>query len=118
MGCPDIYFRQMLEMLAYALTVDDLKAILSDTENSITKQYAGLLELDNVKLTFTDEALGLIAKKAHENGTGARGLKSIIEQFMTDLMVEIPADMEVSDVIIDEKDGELTYTKQNNRKIA
>ena len=69
-----------------------LVKILSEPKNALTKQYEKLFELDDVKLEFTDDALLAIAKEAVERKTGARGLRSIIEKVMTDLMYEIPSD--------------------------
>ena len=66
--------------------------ILKEPKNAILKQYQKLLELDEVKLEFTDDALRSIARKAMEKDTGARALRSIIEDFMLDIMYEIPKD--------------------------
>lgn len=91
------------------LTKDDLRRILVEPENSIVKQYKDLVGLDNVELEFTSEAIDLIASRAFENETGARGLKSIIEQFMTDLMFELPDDKNIEKVVIDANGTELVY---------
>lgn len=115
---PELIGRLPVIVKLEALTVEDLKKILVDTKNSIIKQYTDLIEMDNVKLKFSDEAIQFIAEKAFENGTGARGLKSIIEQFMTDLMFELPSDNNVSSVKINVKDNELNYKKVNNKKSA
>ena len=69
-----------------------LVKILSEPKNALIKQYEKLFELDDVKLEFTDDALSAIAKEAVERKTGARGLRSIIEKVMTDIMYEIPSD--------------------------
>ena len=69
-----------------------LVKILSEPKNALTKQYEKLFELDDVRLEFTDDALTAIAKEAVERKTGARGLRSIIEKVMTDIMYEIPSD--------------------------
>lgn len=74
--------------------------ILKEPKNAILKQYQKLLELDEVKLEFTDEALLAIAKKAMEHDTGARALRSIIEEFMLDIMYEIPKDDNIGKVTI------------------
>lgn len=65
-----------------------------------TKQYKKLFELDDVELEFEDEALEVIAKKSFERKTGARGLRSICEKIMMDVMYDIPTDLRVSKVII------------------
>ena len=64
------------------------------------KQYQKLLELDEVKLEFSEEALSAIAKKALEKDTGARALRAIIEEFMLDIMYEIPKDDNIGKVTI------------------
>ena len=67
-----------------------LVRILTEPKNALTKQYQKLLSFDKVKLKFTDGALGAIAKKAHNQKTGARGLRAILESVMLDLMYDIP----------------------------
>ena len=74
--------------------------ILKEPKNAILKQYQKLLELDEVKLDFTDGALEAIAEKAMERDTGARALRSIIEEFMLDIMYEIPKDDNIGKVTI------------------
>ncbi len=82
------------------LNEEMLVKILKEPKNAILKQYAKLLELDEVKLEFTDEALSAIAKKAMERDTGARALRAIIEEFMLDIMYEIPKDDNIGRVTI------------------
>ena len=74
--------------------------ILKEPKNAILKQYHKLLELDEVDLQFEDSAYEAIAKKALEKDTGARALRSIIEDFMLDIMYETPKDKNISRVII------------------
>lgn len=83
-----------------ALTEDMLVRILKEPLNAILKQYQKLLEMDEVKLEFEDEALHAIAKKAKEKKVGARALRAIIEEFMLDIMYEIPKDDNIGKVII------------------
>lgn len=83
-----------------ALTEDMLVRILKEPRNAILKQYQKLLETDEVKLEFEDEALHAIAKKAKEKKVGARALRAIIEEFMLDIMYEIPKDDNIGKVII------------------
>lgn len=83
-----------------ALTEDMLVRILKEPRNAILKQYQKLLEMDEVKLEFEDEALHAIAKKAKEKKVGARALRAIIEEFMLDIMYEIPKDDNIGKVII------------------
>lgn len=82
------------------LNRDMLVRILKEPKNAILKQYQKLLELDEVKLEFTDDALEAIADKAIEKDTGARALRSIIEEFMLDIMYEIPKDDNIGRVTI------------------
>lgn len=74
--------------------------ILKEPKNAILKQYQKLLELDEVKLEFSEDALGAIAEKAMKKETGARALRSIIEEFMLDIMYEIPKDENIGRVTI------------------
>ena len=83
-----------------ALDEDMLVRILKEPKNAIIKQYQKLLELDEVKLEFTDEALHAIAKQAKQRELGARALRAIIEEFMLDIMYEIPKDDSIGQVII------------------
>ena len=83
-----------------ALTEDMLIRILKEPKNAILKQYQKLLAMDEVKLEFTNEALAAIAKKAKKKKVGARALRSIIEEFMLDIMYEIPKDDNIGTVTI------------------
>jgi ATP-dependent Clp protease ATP-binding subunit ClpX len=77
-----------------------LVQILKEPKNAILEQYKKLLELDEVKLEFEEEALEAIAEKALEKKTGARALRAIIEEFMLDIMYEIPKDDSIGMVTI------------------
>lgn len=83
-----------------ALDRDMLVKILMEPKNAILKQYQKLLELDEVQLKFDREALEAIADKAMERDTGARALRAIIEEFMLDIMYEIPKDDNIGTVTI------------------
>lgn len=83
-----------------ALSKDMLVQIMKEPKNAILKQYQKLLELDEVKLEFDDSALDAIADKALEKNTGARALRSIIEDYMLDIMYEIPKDNNIGMVTI------------------
>ncbi len=85
-----------------ALTEDMLVQILTEPKNALLKQYEKLLALDEVKLIFTEDAVRAIAKKAKERKVGARALRAIIEEFMLDIMYEIPKDDEIGIVTITE----------------
>ncbi|AND79220.1 ATP-dependent Clp protease ATP-binding subunit ClpX [Streptococcus pantholopis] len=82
------------------LTADDLVRILTEPRNALVKQYQTLMSYDGVELDFDESALKAIAEKAIERRTGARGLRSIIEETMLDIMFEIPSQEEVSKVRI------------------
>lgn len=83
------------------LTEDDLVRILTEPKNALIRQYRKLFELDEVELDFTDDALAEAAKIAIERHTGARGLRSIIEDSLMDVMYEIPSNKNVAKVIVD-----------------
>ncbi|MCK4441417.1 MAG: ATP-dependent Clp protease ATP-binding subunit ClpX, partial [Sulfurovaceae bacterium] len=72
------------------ITLEDMVKILVEPKNSIVKQYQKLFEIDNVILSFEDDALKAIAQKAINRKTGARGLRSIMEETLVDIMYELP----------------------------
>ncbi len=98
-------FTGRLPVIAHLNELDEpaLRDILTKPKNALAKQYGKLLELDNVKLSFTDAAVDAIAKQAIEKGTGARGLRAILETAMLDIMYEIPARADVVEVTLTEE---------------
>ena len=80
-----------------------LVCILTQPKNALVKQYQSLFKMEGVQLSFTDEALALIAKKAIERKTGARGLRSIVENLLMDLMYELPSMTGLKEVVVNEK---------------
>jgi ATP-dependent Clp protease ATP-binding subunit ClpX len=78
-----------------------LVTILKEPKNALVKQYHKLFELEEVELTFTDEALEAIAKKAIKRKTGARGLRSIVEGLLLDTMFDLPSMEDVTEVVVD-----------------
>lgn len=92
------------------LSEDALVRILTEPKNALVKQYKKLFEIDNVELEFEPEAIKAIAKQAIERKTGARGLRSIIEKVMTDIMYEIPSREDVVKCIVTE--GTITDSVQ------
>ena len=90
------------------LTTEDLVRILTEPKNALVKQYQKLLALDNTELEFEPEALTAIAEKAIARNTGARGLRSIIEEIMMDIMFDIPSNENIEKVIITKEAAELT----------
>ena len=92
------------------LDKEALRKILLEPKNSLVKQYKKLFEIDGVELEFTDDAIDAIVEKAIERKTGARGLRSIIEEIMTDIMFEIPSNKKIEKCIITKQ------TVQNSSK--
>lgn len=97
------------------LSIDDLIRVLKEPKNAIIKQYSALFELDGIELEFSEDALESIARKAKENGVGARGLRGIIEKIMLPLQYELPSKSDVEKCVItkefieDGKDVTLIY---------
>jgi len=89
---PEFIGRVPINVSLDGLDKDALVRILKEPKNALVKQYAKLFEFDDVELTFEDEAIEAIAQKAVEHKTGARGLRSILEHVMMDIMYEIPSD--------------------------
>lgn len=97
---PELVGRLPIITTLDSLNTDALTRILREPKNSLTKQYTALLDMDGVKLEFAKESLEAIAKLAIERGTGARGLRSIIEGLMLDVMYTVPSDDTIEKVII------------------
>lgn len=97
---PEFLGRLPIVFTLEGLTKEMMVSILKEPKNAILKQYQKLLALDEVKLEFDDSALEAIAEKAMEKDTGARALRSIIEEFMLDIMYEIPKDDNIGKVTI------------------
>ena len=83
-----------------SLNLDALKKILTEPKNALVKQYQKLFSMDGVELSFDDEAVEEIAKKAIKQNTGARGLRTILEEIMQDIMFEIPSDETIKSVVV------------------
>ena len=97
---PEFIGRVPVTVALDLLDEEALKEILVRPKNAITKQYRKLLELDDVKLTFEDEALSEVARLSNERKTGARGLRAILETSMMDYMYELPSRDDVKECII------------------
>ena len=95
------------------LNEDALVKILTEPKNAIIKQYQYLFEMDDCELVFEDDAIREIAKIALERGTGARGLRTVIEEIMQDIMFENPAKKDKSNVKITKQQIEDFYKEQN-----
>lgn len=100
---PEFLGRLPVKAILSPLNEDMLVRILKEPKNAILKQYQKLLALDEVNLKFTDGALKAIANKALEKELGARGLRAIIEDFMLDIMYEVPKDDNIGTVTITEE---------------
>ena len=104
------------------LDKDALIQILTEPKNALVKQYTALLGIEDVKLTFTPEALDAIADKAMQRKTGARGLRSIVEEVLLDVMFDLPSKTDIVEVIInadcvtDKKQPELVKGKRVAKK--
>ncbi len=97
---PEFLGRLPVLTALHSLKEDILVKILKEPRNAILKQYEKLFEMDEVKLEFEDEALFAIAKKALEVDTGARALRTVLEEYMLDIMYEIPKDDNIGQVVI------------------
>jgi len=80
-----------------SLSPEDMVRILKEPKNALIKQYQALFDLDHVDLTFDEDAVLAIAQKAYERKIGARGLRSIMENIMMDVMFEIPSDSSIKE---------------------
>lgn len=111
---PEFIGRVPITVSLDLLDENALVRILTEPKNALTKQYKKLFELDDVKLEFTEDAIFEVARLAVERKTGARGLRSIIEKVMTDIMYEIPSNSDIGICTINKdaiggKEPELTY---------
>ena len=100
---PEFIGRLPIVATLHDLSEKALVKILTDPRNALIKQYQRLLELDGVKLTFTAEAVSSIARKAIARKTGARGLRSILENIMLDAMFELPVKEGVAEIVINKE---------------
>jgi ATP-dependent Clp protease ATP-binding subunit ClpX len=104
------------------LDEDALVRILTEPKNAITKQYKELFKMENVELSFTEKAVHAVAKKALERKTGARGLRSILENALLKTMYELPDHKNVSEVVVNDnvilkkEDPEYVYAEQSSKK--
>jgi ATP-dependent Clp protease ATP-binding subunit ClpX len=99
---PELVGRLPVTVPLEGLDEDSLVRILQDPKNALTKQYSKLFDLEEVKLTFETSALRAIAQKALKRGTGARGLRAILEELLTDVMFDLPTREDVVEVKITE----------------
>ncbi|WP_138202991.1 ATP-dependent Clp protease ATP-binding subunit ClpX [Haloimpatiens lingqiaonensis] len=119
---PEFVGRLPIVVTLESLGKEALIRILNEPKNSLVKQYTKLFELDNVELEFLDEALEEIAQEAVERKTGARGLRSIIEDVMRNIMFDVPSDESIEKVIITKetmknKIPDIINSKDGKRKV-
>jgi len=106
------------------LDADALITILTEPKNALVKQYQRLFEIENVQLTFTDDALSAIAARAIERKTGARGLRSILEEILLDSMFEMPGHTDIEEIVVNaesvQKDGEplIVYADRKDDEVS
>ena len=100
---PELVGRLPVITSLQSLTKEDMVRILTEPKNALVKQYQKLLEFDGVALRFEDKALEAIAQEALDRKVGARGLRSVMEGVMTDVMFEIPSDPSIQSVTITEQ---------------
>ncbi|MEJ7809056.1 MAG: ATP-dependent Clp protease ATP-binding subunit ClpX [Gemmatimonadaceae bacterium] len=99
---PELVGRLPVSVPLEALDEDSLVRILKEPKNALVKQYAKLFDLEEVKLSFEESALRAVARKALKRGTGARGLRAILEDIMTDVMFDLPSRDDITEVKITE----------------
>ena len=99
---PELVGRLPVTVALQALDEDALVRILKEPKNALTKQYTKLFELESTKLTFDETALRAVAEKALKRGTGARGLRAILEEILTDVMFDLPSREDVTEVRVTE----------------
>ena len=115
---PELVGRLPVIARLHDLSENDLKKILVEPENAITKQYSELMSMDNVALKWDESALNFIAKTAKDKKTGARGLKSIIEKSMNELMFKIPGTEFSGDIFIVEENNKIVCKDKNGAIVA
>lgn len=118
---PEFIGRLPITAVLEKLTEEDLVEILTKPKNSLVKQYVKLLQMDDVELEFDEEALKIIGQKAIERDTGARGLRSIIEAIMLEVMFDVPSRDEIKKVVVTKESAEgsikPTYLDEDNQPI-
>jgi ATP-dependent Clp protease ATP-binding subunit ClpX len=97
---PEFVGRLPVMTAVHKLAPEDIQQILTEPKNALVKQYRKLFELDDVELEFTEDALEAIAEQAIMRGTGARGLRAILEEVLLAIMYEVPSRKDVARVVI------------------
>ena len=116
---PELIGRIPVVTVLDELDKDALVRIMTEPKNSIVKQYTKLFEMDNVQLEFRDEALAAMADVTLERKTGARGLRSVFESVLNDLMFEVPSDYTIEKIVVTEdcvKNDEKPLIRTNKKR--
>ncbi|MCZ6512936.1 MAG: ATP-dependent Clp protease ATP-binding subunit ClpX, partial [Nitrospinae bacterium] len=100
---PEFVGRLSITATLSELDVEGLVKVLTEPKNALVKQYKKLFEFENVKLKFTDGAIRAVAEKAYKRKTGARGLRSILEDIMLDIMYDLPSSEDIEEVAINKE---------------
>jgi ATP-dependent Clp protease ATP-binding subunit ClpX len=100
---PELVGRLPVAVSVEPLDVESLRKILTQPKNALVKQYTQLFDMDKVELVFTEAALQLAAEMAIDRETGARGLRSILENSLLEIMYEIPSNPAIRGVVVDEQ---------------
>jgi len=114
---PELVGRMPIVTFMHALDRDTLKRILIEPKNSLIKQFTRLFEIDNVKLSFDDEALDFIVDKSVEFRLGARGLRSILEGVMNDAMFDLPSKSNIKSLKVNRAFVEEKFSKTSLSKL-
>lgn len=117
---PELLGRLPVLTFLKPLTLETMTRILQEPKNALLKQYIKLFELEDIKLTFEKEAIEYIASRAMEFGLGARGLRSICEEVLTDAMFEMPSDDKIKEFVVSKEYAEkqLSTSKFSHLKVA
>jgi ATP-dependent Clp protease ATP-binding subunit ClpX len=117
---PEFIGRLPIHVALDDLTKNDLRRIITEPKNSVLRQYKASLKLDEVDLVFEDEAVEAIADKAISQKTGARGLRSIVESMMMDVMFDLPSEQGAKRVVInrDVVEGKIPCIVERGKKTA
>lgn len=114
---PEIVGRMPVVTFLHPLKKETLRKILTEPKNSLIKQYTKLFEMDGIKLKFEENVLNLIVEKSIEFKLGARGLRSIVEEILTDAMFEMPSDKSVKELTITLDYAQKKFNKTNFAKL-